>query len=199
MMVLDLCAGLKGASQAMRARGWRVVTLDYDPRFECDFTADVREWHYPAHLPRPDLVWASPPCDEFSREFMPWSKTGKQPDMSIALACKRIIDEVQPTFWVIENTQGAIRHFRPHFGNYRLCVGPFYLWGFFPVPGNISQKGWRKKSSLSSAAPAERAIIPQSLSSAIAQGCESQAVFHLLGTASTGQSAAGQAPAARRR
>jgi len=186
MMVLDLCAGLKGASQAMKERGWQVVTLDYDPRFGCDFTADVREWHYPAYLPRPDLIWASPPCDEFAREFMPWSKTGKVPDMSIVMACKRIIDEVQPRYWVIENVKGAISHFRPHLGNYRFHVGAFYLWGFFPVPGKVSQSGWRKKESFSSSAPAERAVIPPSLSRAIAIGCESQVALHLPNTACTG-------------
>lgn len=133
MLILDLCAGLKGASQAMKERGWQVITLDIDPRFKCDITADVREWHYPAEFPRPDLIWASPPCDEFARESMPWSKTGKTPDMSIVLACKRIIEEAQPKYYVVENVRGAINYFRPHFGNYRYHVGAFYLWGFFPV------------------------------------------------------------------
>lgn len=53
LLMLDLCCGLKGASAAMRDRGWEVVRGR-----------------------RPDLVWASPPCTEFSRESMPWTKTG---------------------------------------------------------------------------------------------------------------------------
>lgn len=176
MLILDLCAGLKGASQAMKERGWQVVTLDFDPRFECDITADVREWHYPAELPRPDFVWASPPCDEFARESMPWSKTGKIPDMSIVLACKRIIEETQPKYYVIENVRGAINYFRPHFGNYRLHVGAFFLWGFFPVPGEI-KNNWKKKESYGSKQRAERAVIPAPLSRAIAIQAESQATY----------------------
>lgn len=179
MLMLDLCAGLKGASRAMRERGWDVITLDYDPRFACDITADVRSWVYPFGLPRPDLVWASPPCDEFAREFMPWSKTGKNPDMSIVLACKRIVDESRPRYWVVENVKGAIRYFYPYFGAYRFHVGAFYLWGHFPVPGKVSQKGWRKKESFSSSMAAERAVIPASLSHAIAFQVESQSQFEI--------------------
>lgn len=32
-LMLDLCAGLGGASAAMRERGWRVITLDADPAY----------------------------------------------------------------------------------------------------------------------------------------------------------------------
>ena len=50
MRMLDICAGLGGASQVMRARGWDVVTLDYDPAFECDI------WW--AELGHPSLIAA---------------------------------------------------------------------------------------------------------------------------------------------
>lgn len=172
VIMLDLCAGLGGASRAMKQRGWRVVTLDYDPAFHCDITADVRTWKYDG--PRPDLIWASPPCDEFARESMPWSKTGNKPSMELVLACKRIIDEARPRFWVIENVRGAIGYFRPYFGDWRYHAGPFYLWGHFPLPGHINTRNWRKKESLSSTAKAERAIIPASLSEAVAVAIERQ-------------------------
>ncbi|GAI29454.1 unnamed protein product, partial [marine sediment metagenome] len=69
MLMVDLCCGLKGASKAMTERGWTVITLDISPDFEPDIVADVRGWSYQGETP--DLVWASPPCNEFSREFMP--------------------------------------------------------------------------------------------------------------------------------
>jgi site-specific DNA-cytosine methylase len=70
MLMLDLFAGRKGASRAMVARGWTVVTVDIDPSYEPDIVGDLRRWSW--NGPRPDLLWASPPCDEFSRWFMPW-------------------------------------------------------------------------------------------------------------------------------
>lgn len=169
MLMLDLGSGLKGASQAMKARGWDVLTVDINPGFEPDIVADLRQWSYIG--PRPDLVWCSPPCDEFAREFMPWSKTGNTPDLSIVLACKRIINECQPRYWVIENVKGAISWLRPILGNYRVCYGPFFLWGFFPVPGDFRLRA-RKKESYSSKARAERAMIPAQLSNGLALAIE---------------------------
>lgn len=182
MFMIDLGAGLKGASQAMRERGWDVLTLDIDPSFGCDVTADVRTWHYTGkrHV---NLLWFSMPCDEFSREFMPWSKTGVEPDMSLVLACLRIRDEIQPDYWVCENTKGAIKWFKPYLGNYRFHAGPFYLWGYFPIPGRVDMRSWRKKESMSSTAHIERAAIPHSLSLAIARQIESQVSLPLPNTA----------------
>lgn len=171
MLMLDLGSGLCGASQAMKQRGWQITTVDINPDFKPDVVADLREWSYTG--PRPDLVWCSPPCDEFAREFMPWTKTGNIPDLSIVLACKRIIDECQPKFWVIENVMGSISWFKPIFGNYRVHYGPFYLWGFFPLPGDFKLR-MKKKESYGSNQKAERAKIPHKLSSMVAQAIEKQ-------------------------
>ena len=66
MRVLDLFAGLEGWSQPFRERGHDVISLDNDPRFGCDITADLLDWN-PKDLPwRPDIVLASPPCEAFS-------------------------------------------------------------------------------------------------------------------------------------
>ena len=45
-LMLDLFAGLGGASEAMRRRGWEVVTVDNDPVFNCTVTADLAEWSW---------------------------------------------------------------------------------------------------------------------------------------------------------
>lgn len=196
MLMVDLGAGLKGASQAMKERGWEVITLDVDPRFNCDITADVRTWN-PLDIyktawenkltaPGVDLLWFSMPCDEFSRESMPWCKTGNVPDMSLIHACLRIRDILRPRYWVCENVRGAIQYFNPLMGKYRFHAGAFYLWGFFPTPGKVNVK-WRKKESYGSKQRAERAEIPMSLSRAIAIQIESQATLPLPNTAFTRQ------------
>lgn len=171
LLMLDIGSGLGGASQAMKSRGWRVLTVDIEPRFNPDFIADARTWSYEGE--RPDLVWASPPCVEFSRESMPWCRTGSTPDMSIVLGCKRIIDECQPRYWVIENVRGAVSHFRPYLGEPAARVGPFFLWGRFPPLGSIP-RDWKKKESYGSKQRAERAKIPGGLSLALAQAIEWQ-------------------------
>jgi hypothetical protein len=179
MKMYDLGAGLKGASQAMKERGWEVITLDIDPSFHCDITADVRTWHY-TDIVSPDLLWFSMPCDEFSRESMPWCKTGKAPDISLIQACLRIRDEMQPLFWVCENVKGSINYLNPLMGKYRFHAGPFYLWGFFPPLGKVNMSTFRKKESYSSTWSSERAMIPYAISNAIAEAIETQEslMFH---------------------
>jgi hypothetical protein len=168
--MLDLCAGLGFASRAMKQRGWDVITLDYDARFNCDITADVRDFHYTGL--RPDLIWASPPCDEFAREFMPWCATGKTPSTDLVEACWRIIQEVRPRYWVIENVKGSVKYISAILGQPAYVCNPFYLWGNFHDISHVHVKSHKEK--LSSSRAAERAMIPLELSWAMASAIEWQ-------------------------
>lgn len=165
MLMLDLFSGLGGASQAMRARGWRVVTVDVEPRFRPDVVADLRAWTWDGE--RPDLVWASPPCDEFARESMPWCKTGRAPDLSLVMATLEIVRRAEPRFWAMENVRGAQRWI----GRAAKIVGPFYLWGWFP-DFDAKLIGYRNKESFSSSQDAQRAKVPDEISVALAAACE---------------------------
>ena len=171
MIVFDGCCGLKGITSVFEGRGWQAVSLDINPRFEPTITADIREYHYEG--PTPDLMWFSPPCTEFSREFMPWCKTGNPPDLSIVLACLRIINQTNPRYWIIENVKGAIPWFKPILGNYTYSFGPFFLWGYFPQIEKVNVN-WKHKEKLSSSRQAERAKIPETLAIAIARAAETQ-------------------------
>ncbi len=169
LLMWDLCCGLKGASQSMKQRGWNVFTLDNSDEFNPDMCIDIREW-VPEAGARPDLIWCSPPCTEFAREFMPWSKTGTNPDMSIVMACKGIIDKVRPRYWVIENVKGALKWFYPILGKPTYQCNPYYLWGNFPDISHIRVISHKEK--LSSTQEAERAMIPERLSRGLAEAIE---------------------------
>jgi site-specific DNA-cytosine methylase len=168
MLMLDLFAGLGGASRVMRERGWEVVTVDNDPRFGCTHTADLSAWSWDG--PRPDLVWASPPCTEFSRESMPWCRTGKPPSTALVRSALRIIGECDPSWWVLENVKGAVKWLAPFMGAHRASYGPFFLWGQFPEFAATVEPF---KEKLSSARRAERACVPRALSESLAVACES--------------------------
>jgi hypothetical protein len=172
MLMLDLFSGLGGASAAMVDRGWKVITVDNDPRFGSTIVADIREWSYFGE--KPDLIWASPPCVEFSREIMPWCKTGKKPSMKLANAAKRIIKESNPRYWIIENVRAAVKYF----GKSKRSVGPYFLWGYFPELGYIERNNWRSKESFTSTSKEERAKIPYELSLAVAIAIERQGSFY---------------------
>ena len=131
MKVLDLFSGLGGFSQAFRDRGHEVVTVDIEAGFRPSIRADIR------HLPikssaRFDVILASPPCDEFAKASMPWLRKDAKPDITLLKATIRVIHELRPRFWVIENVRGAIPFFHPVLGRYRQRCGSRYLWGNFP-------------------------------------------------------------------
>jgi len=176
-IMLDLCSGLGGASSAFRLAGWKVITLDNNPVFQSDIVADLRTWSPSSLGVSPDYIWFSPPCTEFAREFMPWSKTGVDPDLSILLAGLEIIKFFDPLYYTVENVKGSISWFRPHLGNYRVSYNPYYFWGFFPVPGVVSRSSWVNKSSLSSTDEFMRSCIPHNLSLAFCRSVSSQLVL----------------------
>jgi hypothetical protein len=164
LLMLDLFSGLGGASAAMRERPWwRVVRVDINPAVRPDIVADVRTLWW--HGPRPALVWASPPCVEFSREDMPWSRTGQAPDLSLITATLRFLRDAQPTFWVLENTRGAQRWI----GRAPYHAGPFYLWAYYPPFRAVVRV---HKELLPSTADLRRAQIPYALSAALADAVE---------------------------
>jgi len=167
MLIIDCCCGLKGASQAMAERGWQVITIDISPRFKPDYLMDIREFNW--HGPQPDLIWCSPPCTEFSRDLLPWFREKKIPDLSIMQACRRIIHDAKPRYWIIENVRGAIKWFEPILGLPKYSCKPYFLWGYFP---DINHVKLNHKNTDIIRSPANRSKIPYKLSAALAIAIE---------------------------
>jgi len=165
MLMLDLFSGLGGASRAMKERGWEVVMIDNDPARKPDILADIRDWQWSGT--RPDLLWASPPCTDFSREDQPWTHRGIKPDLSCCLATMRLIASIKPRWWILENVRGAV----PYLGRRYLRIGSRYLWGRFPLfltnhcYGKTNIPSGKNQAAL-------RALIPYGISLALAQAIE---------------------------
>jgi len=81
MRVLELFAGTGSVGQAFKARGHDVVSLDMDPKSGADIIADVMAWDYmDPQLGEFDVLWASPPCTQYSRA----KTTGKPRNLELA-------------------------------------------------------------------------------------------------------------------
>lgn len=66
IMVLELFAGTASFSTVAMKRGHDIFTSDIDPSFETTYTVDIMDFDI-AKLPaKPDVIWASPPCETFS-------------------------------------------------------------------------------------------------------------------------------------
>jgi hypothetical protein len=150
---LDLCSGLGGASQPALDRGWKVIRVDIDPRFKPDIVADVR--YLPLKPFHVDVLWASPPCTEFSkfglRCFYP---NPPEPDLSICNGVRTEILRLKPRFWIVENVWSSRPWLRSLFGPVRAKPPGHALWSNLllmlpnidPHKGPYHGKRWQKSN-----------------------------------------------------
>lgn len=144
--MVDLFSGLGGASEAMaQDPNWNVLRIEnnlllQDVPFTIieDVKVTARRVKSNWDCPKLDLIWASPPCREFSLAYAsPRSIAARagehyEPDMSLLEAAIEIIETVKPKYWVIENVVGSIRYFGEFLGEPSQIIGPYVLWGNFP-------------------------------------------------------------------
>ena len=123
-LVLDMFAGSKSVAKAFEAAGYDAVTLDYEAKYDPDICVDVLKWDYEAAIQmfgrKPDVIWASPPCQTWSVASIGHHWAGgrrayepKTPEAVIGKAIAErtveIIQSVRPKFWFIENPRGVLR------------------------------------------------------------------------------------------
>lgn len=150
MRVADLFCGLKGWSRPFRDRGHETWTTDIEAGFEPDLVADILTVSASDFPWRPDVLLASPPCEAFSTMVMGrnWTHSGEPKTEKAELArtliqqTVNLIEELQPTYFVIENPRARLRTlgFVPYVDRRTVwycrlgepVAKPTDLWGGFP-------------------------------------------------------------------
>jgi site-specific DNA-cytosine methylase len=71
MKLLELFKGTGSVGKVAEKLGFDIVSLDNNPSSKADITADILEWNYKKFYKdtgfKPDFIWASPPCNTYSR------------------------------------------------------------------------------------------------------------------------------------
>lgn len=117
MQTIELFAGTHSFSKVAQQFGHTTFTTD---KFEIDgqdLVKDVRELTKADFPYQPDILWASPPCEGFSVAAIGknWNHDNTPKTDSARLgvelveATLRIIGNLQPTWWFIENPRGKLR------------------------------------------------------------------------------------------
>lgn len=126
MKVLELFAGTRSIGKAFENRGHEVFSVEWDRSFEnIDLYVDIATLTVEeilAKFGRPDVIWASPDCATFSVAAISHHRrknpvTGSlDPISEYAKFCDevdthvlKLIEELQPKYWFIENPRGGMR------------------------------------------------------------------------------------------
>lgn len=126
MKVLELFAGTRSIGKAFEARGHEVFSVEWDKNFDrIDLYADIGTLTAQDILDRfgrPDVIWASPDCATFSvaafarHRRKNWETGELEPVSDYARFCDavdqnvlKLIRELRPRYWFIENPRGGMR------------------------------------------------------------------------------------------
>lgn len=115
MKILELFCGTKSFSNVAKDMGHQVITLDSNPQFNPNICENIIDFDYIFN--NIDIVWASPPCQCFSvatigrnwnKDYTPKTK-GAELAMQLVLKTLVIINDLQPTYYFIENPRSMLR------------------------------------------------------------------------------------------
>lgn len=172
-LAVDLFCGRGGWTAGLVESGFDVIGVDACPQpafpdgQHAHFvTADVRTLRgHELRLPRrPLLVVASPPCQGFSTLRAGNQSPPPVDAYELVAHALRIIAELRPTWWAVENVRGAWKWWAPLLGDPDVKSNPYYLWGCLP---DAFRPPGRYPSKLRYRDPGRRSEIPASLSGAL--------------------------------
>ena len=122
MKTLELFCGTKSFSKVAKDWGYETKTLDFEDQFDADFTMDIMDFDI-SMLDgyKPEIVWASPPCQKFSvaalgrnwngRKDGPFTPKNEETYHALEIVKKtvQIIKELKPKHFYIENPRAMLR------------------------------------------------------------------------------------------
>ena len=197
MIIIDLFAGMGGWTQSfMNDPRFFVYRYDNDPWLRdvehmtlIDLSKEkVQNIDLNTHQTMPvKLLIGSPPCYEFSNAYSAPKIIAKRegreftPNMELVQAFIEHVQRIQPEYWLMENVIGSIPFIEPILGPPRQIIGPFVLWGNFPLL-DLSKEDMKKirghkkeagdKHRWSDHRASFRAFIPEPMSRAIKRNIE---------------------------
>ena len=117
MNILELFAGSRSIGKVAEERGHNVFSSDIENFKDIDYVIDILKFDLSKIPFKPDIVWASPPCTYFSVASIGkhWNKDHTPKTQQAILGCMivkktlKIIKDLNPKFYFIENPRGKLR------------------------------------------------------------------------------------------
>lgn len=137
MNVLELFSGTESFSKEARKKGFNTFTIDNDPQHNPDLCLSILDFKKEMLKGfKPDIIWASPPCQAFSvasvsRHWRNMRPISEKSVLGLKMIKKtwEIIEELRPKFYFIENPMGMLRKMPIMWKAYRRVTVTYCQYG----------------------------------------------------------------------
>lgn len=124
MRVLVLFSGTGSVEKALikRFKNPTIISVDNNPKWDSTYTMDVCDFYSSnAYAPQFfDIIWASPPCTEYSYAKTTGVRKIKQSNQLVKKTFQYIFD-MKPKYWFVENPVNLLRT-QPFMQHYNLFL-----------------------------------------------------------------------------
>ena len=157
MNTLELFCGTKSFSKIAKDLGYNIFTIDNNPKHNPDICKNILEIKKSDIPYKPDIIWASPPCTDYSHAKRKGVSHMELSNMYV-IKTLNLISVLNPKFWVLENPQTGTLKFQYFmedlpFSDVDYCMyGMPYrkrtrLWNNFNYVGNRCNHSGKHKDS----------------------------------------------------
>jgi len=188
---VDLFSGLGGAARAFdESNHWCTLKIDIKEELiehnrglilldisRVDEVIRIIRAYLDNLAPTKLVIWASPPCEQFS--YANASRNPDDFDMTLFDAAAEIIKTLEPDHWVLENVRGARSVFSEELGQQPTQeIGSVILWGNFPLIPIAERDAYEHKKMSAKGSrvlrPNYRALIPYEISKGLRDAIDCQ-------------------------
>ena len=132
MKILELFCGTKSFTKEAEELGHKCFTIDINKKFNPDLCIDIKDLNIkmlPKEFQNPDIVWASPPCTEYSHAKRRGIRKIKEAN-EIVEKTKELIRNLHPKYWIIENPQTGLLKKQPFMFGLEFCDCSYCKYGY---------------------------------------------------------------------
>lgn len=159
-VAVELFSGTESFSKVWREKGLESCTVDIEEQYNPDLVKDIRELEVedlPERFRNPYVVWASPPCNKFSIAscYRHWEngnpKRGARDGIELLSNALRLIMQLNPNYFFIENPRGMMRSIPIMSGLNKETVTYCQYGGAFMKPTDIwtNSDAWYSRETCS--------------------------------------------------